>query len=328
MSQSEVILPHNHRCGAVVSNDFVDALAQGQYDELMRCRLHSLKEEEEIFSNVRTPTKGKRRGGSTPSPSPMKQRGVVQLREPLPTSHESKIMNGKLLLARRLCYLQLKEYEVEGDGNCLFRACSFELFGIEDKFRYVREKAVRHMANNSDDYSPYCGTEEDFKKYLEDMARNFTWGDELTLRAICEVFGVHIHILTSNKDNCYLTYEPATSAVAGHNEAGVFKRPVAYEKSSAAIEATLSPGSKLASNRHVFMSYVDPIHYNAIIPHSAEGRLLVEVGKTKHINDIKATSQKEFRTPSPERFFSADEDSIISNSSMFSASDDSGMISG
>ena len=50
----------------------------------------------------------------------------------------------------------------------------------------------------------------EFARYLEKMRRGRTWGDELTLRGICNSFGCHIHVVTSTEKNWYLEYEPDT----------------------------------------------------------------------------------------------------------------------
>lgn len=44
----------------------------------------------------------------------------------------------------------------------------------------------------------------EFDLFLCNMARDKTWGDELTLKAAAEEFGVVIHIITSEKENWYL----------------------------------------------------------------------------------------------------------------------------
>ena len=44
---------------------------------------------------------------------------------------------------------------------------------------------------------PCCGQAADFERYMKRMARDRTWGDELTLRAICDCFGAVVHVVTS-----------------------------------------------------------------------------------------------------------------------------------
>lgn len=44
----------------------------------------------------------------------------------------------------------------------------------------------------------------EFDLFLCNMALDKTWGDELTLKAAADEFGVVIHIITSEKENWYL----------------------------------------------------------------------------------------------------------------------------
>lgn len=53
---------------------------------------------------------------------------------------------------------------------------------------------------------------------------------QLTLRAICDSFGVVVHVVTSEQHNWYLRYNPL----------------------------------KLRSPAEVFLTYVAPIHYNSL----------------------------------------------------------------
>ncbi|CAM9405351.1 unnamed protein product, partial [Heterosigma akashiwo] len=40
------------------------------------------------------------------------------------------------------------------------------------------------------------------------MRKSRTWGDELTLRAVAEEYGVRVHVMTSTEENWYLHYDP------------------------------------------------------------------------------------------------------------------------
>mmetsp|Transcript_60654 Transcript_60654/g.106263 ORF Transcript_60654/g.106263 Transcript_60654/m.106263 type:complete len:86 (-) Transcript_60654:62-319(-) len=71
------------------------------------------------------------------------------------------------------------------------------------------------------------------------MAMLRTWGDELTLRAAVDVFGVVVHCVTTDKENWLLHYE---------GDAGVG-----------------------ANKRTCFLAYVSPIHYNVVsVPFRAQ----------------------------------------------------------
>merc|ERR1712039_508043 len=97
---------------------------------------------------------------------------------------------------------------MKGDGNCQFRAIAFNLFRSQAHHAAVRKAAVEHMRQNSDFFGILFETGEEFEKYLAGMAKDRTWGDELTLRAIVEAYGCVVHLVTSESANWYLVYHP------------------------------------------------------------------------------------------------------------------------
>lgn len=148
-------------------------------------------------------------------------------------SRESKIVASERQLRERLQNLQLRSVKIPDDGNCQFRACSKELFGTEIHYARIRSKAVAYLQKHKNQYASYFETEE-FNKYLLTMAQDKTWGDEFTLRAICDAFNVKIHVITSEDNNWYLQYTPAANAAAD------------------------------CMDRSIFLSYIYPIHYQTL----------------------------------------------------------------
>ena len=73
----------------------------------------------------------------------------------------------------------------------------------------------------------------EFGAYADEMAHSKTWGDELTLRAVADALGCTVHVVTSNEANWYLVYTPADD------------KPV---------------------RKHLFLTYVAPVHYDALAP--------------------------------------------------------------
>jgi hypothetical protein len=110
------------------------------------------------------------------------------------------------------------------------------------------------------------------------MARNRTWGDELTLRAIVEAYSCEAHVVTSEPANWYLAYspenpnEPQDPAIATcpsnvlssqtHSAAACKRRRV----TPTVHVAFVAEGQSLPPVRkQIFLSYISPIHYNAIV---------------------------------------------------------------
>jgi LEA14-like dessication related protein len=104
------------------------------------------------------------------------------------------------LLRRRLDGLGLRENEVDGDGNCQFRAIADQLYGSPDRYADVRTDIVEHLRSNVPLYSGFVhGIQYD--AYIEKMGRDGNWGDHLTLQAASNVYGLEIRVYTSYDEN-------------------------------------------------------------------------------------------------------------------------------
>eukprot|EP00884_Botryococcus_braunii_P020391 jgi/Botrbrau1/7035/Bobra.0165s0058.1 len=84
------------------------------------------------------------------------------------------------------------------------------------------------MRSHREEFEPFL--DEQFDRYLREMSRNGTWGDELTLRAISDGYGVVVNVITSEQHNWFMRYYPT---------------------------------DKKLSNE-IFVTYIAPVHYNAI----------------------------------------------------------------
>ena len=106
------------------------------------------------------------------------------------------------LLRRRLFWRGLRENEVDGDGNCQFRAIADQLYGSPDRYAEVRANIVEHLRSNSSRYSAFVPESYDaFFFYIEIMRLDGNWGDHLTLQAASNVYGLEIRVYTSYDEN-------------------------------------------------------------------------------------------------------------------------------
>lgn len=87
-----------------------------------------------------------------------------------------------------------------GDGNCLFRSLAHPSHDHAD----VRRRILRHIRRNWDKYSMFMEDSEQ-ATYLENMARNGTWGDELIISAYSDAYGVDVHV-HDTRHNTVLRY--------------------------------------------------------------------------------------------------------------------------
>ena len=153
-------------------------------------------------------------------------------------SREDAIADGLKLLRQRAAHVKVKVVHMEDDGNCQFRSLAQELYGDQKYHGTVRERVVARLTSHSLEYSFYIGDDDEWRRYLAKMATSRTWGDELTLRAACDEYGVVVHVVTTEHENWLLHYSPDSLAMADG-------RP--------------PPGT-----RECFLAYVSPIHYNVI----------------------------------------------------------------
>jgi len=70
-------------------------------------------------------------------------------------------------LEKQLDKINLKLRDVNGDGNCLFRAISDQMTGKESNHRKFRRDAVDYVKNNKDDFAPFI--EDDWDKFLSNL---------------------------------------------------------------------------------------------------------------------------------------------------------------
>ena len=142
----------------------------------------------------------------------------------------SDIQNAQVRLLHRLKSMGLTQVIMGDDGNCQFRALSWQLYGTQNLHGTVREDVVKWMRNNASSFMPYFDGKSEFEAYLKQMSRNRTWGDELTVRAACDLHRRKVHIITTEENYWYLSYVP---------------------------EGEHSEG-------HIFLTYISPIHYNTV----------------------------------------------------------------
>jgi len=109
-------------------------------------------------------------------------------------------------LLERLGTYGLAEYQIEGDGNCQFRALADQIFRNPDYHKHVRKAVVKQLKEFRKHYEGYVPME--YKVYLKKMKRSGEWGDHVTLQAAADRFSAKICLLTSFRDTCLVEIIP------------------------------------------------------------------------------------------------------------------------
>lgn len=110
--------------------------------------------------------------------------------------------------------------DVDGDGNCLFRAVADQLEGDEQFHEKYRVLAADQILANRNFYSMFVEDSVDIDQYINSMYENGTWAGEFELVALSEVLAIKFYIhrkdgtifsvqspnLKSSKKNLHLAY--------------------------------------------------------------------------------------------------------------------------
>jgi hypothetical protein len=175
--------------------------------------------------------------------------------EPQRRTREERISAGMTLIQQRLEHLQLLQVKMKDDGNCQFRAIAHHYYGDQEQHQKVRQMCVDHIKKQWEaEYSIFFDGESQGQAWLDSMSKAGTWGDEVTLRAICDALNITIHVLTSEESHYYVKYTPAAAASSSGQGGG--------SSSSSEGSGTTAASSSVMD---VFLAYISPIHYNSVI---------------------------------------------------------------
>ncbi|EGC30731.1 hypothetical protein DICPUDRAFT_157493 [Dictyostelium purpureum] len=107
------------------------------------------------------------------------------------------------LMERLQLYGLIINRDIPGDGNCQMHAISDQIYGDLNHSRYIRNIIVIWLRNNKGFKLSNGATLSDFvsaaswEEYCNNMSKNGTWGDHLTLVAAAEIFKTNITIISS-----------------------------------------------------------------------------------------------------------------------------------
>jgi len=104
-------------------------------------------------------------------------------RQSFPPPTRTRSIEEKFMDRMEKCGLHI--LHVQGDGNCLFRAVSHQLYLNESHHNDLRRACVKHMEIHRERFQLFCTT--NFDDHLRYMALNGSWGDDLEIKALEEI---------------------------------------------------------------------------------------------------------------------------------------------
>lgn len=117
-------------------------------------------------------------------------------RQSFPPPSRTRTAEEKFMDRMEKCGLHI--IHVEGDGNCLFRAISHQLYLNESHHDDLRRACVKHMEIHRDRFQLFCTT--NFDDHLRYMALNGSWGDDLEIKALEEILDRIIVIYSTDSN--------------------------------------------------------------------------------------------------------------------------------
>jgi len=82
--------------------------------------------------------------------------------------------------------------DMAGDGNCLFRSISYQVYGDSQYHGVLREKCMDYVEAERTFFINYI--DGDFKEYVNRMRQNGEWGDNVEIQAMSELYGRRVEI--------------------------------------------------------------------------------------------------------------------------------------
>ena len=93
--------------------------------------------------------------------------------------------------------------EVRGDGNCLFRAVSDQIYGSDSHYEIVRQRCMDYLKVQKKYFELFI--EDDFDEYIKEKRKNGVWGDDIELEVLSEIYNrpIEIYCGSANPSKCF-----------------------------------------------------------------------------------------------------------------------------
>ena len=108
------------------------------------------------------------------------------------------VNNQNSVLRYRMLKHGLQPLDVGGEGDCLFKSISHQLYGDSNRHVEIRATAVRFLCDNPDRFiESVVGTS--WIQYLCNMSHQGTWADNIVIQAISDSMQLKINIVESRQ---------------------------------------------------------------------------------------------------------------------------------
>jgi len=96
----------------------------------------------------------------------------------------------------------MRVFFCKGDGNCLFRAITHQIWGDQEKHMKMRTMCCEYMIQHQIGREMYAQSDHDgYEAYVASKKKNGVWGDDPEIRAMEEMLDVKIEVWNSGLED-------------------------------------------------------------------------------------------------------------------------------
>lgn len=97
------------------------------------------------------------------------------------------------------------------DGNCLFRSISDQIYGTPEHHALLRERCAEYLACERGYFEQFVT--ESYDEFLTRIQREGTWGDDVEIEALSEIFDCRVEIYASYTQRLMRTFHEAQDSM-------------------------------------------------------------------------------------------------------------------
>ena len=116
------------------------------------------------------------------------------------SERQIQVEESRRKVARRLQDLGLQRLDTEACGNCMFIAISFSA-GVALNHDDLRQAVCNHLRTMEDTFKDLIEERfPDYASYVDNMARDGSWGDDLVLQSCAALFMRPVRVVSAENE--------------------------------------------------------------------------------------------------------------------------------
>ncbi|KAK6588027.1 cysteine protease [Cryptosporidium xiaoi] len=150
---------------------------------------------------------------------------------------------------------------MKNDGNCLFRAISFQLYETDEYHEIIRSFCMDVVEINKDSYSNFVSEYLNVESYISEKRKLGVWGDNIEIQAMSELYHIPIYIYHLD-----CAYGKLNEKCDGPESYELFCKVLPNLKPQIEDKELFEKmnGKSKASNKPIRLLYYQDVHYDSL----------------------------------------------------------------